>query len=214
MPPETPLVELRGVAARAGSTTILRDVDFTLECGEAVGLFGGNGAGKTTLLRIVATLLRPAAGSGWVLGADINGQDRFQVRSRIGLIGHIPALYPELTLAENLRFAAEITGASDRKVDEVLAAVGLTNAADRRTDACSHGMQRRAEFAREMMRRPQLLLLDEPHTALDPAAVELVGHLVETTTAAGGGVVVVSHDRERVSPMVHRSVAIESGTVR
>ena len=214
MPPDTPLVELRGVAARAGATTILRDVDFTLQSGEAVGLFGGNGAGKTTLLRVVATLLRPAPGSGSVLGADINGQDRFEVRSRIGLIGHVPALYPELTLAENLRFAAEITGASHQRVEEVLAAVGLADAAGRRADACSHGMQRRAEFAREMMRRPHLLLLDEPHTALDPAAVELVGHLVETTTAAGGGVVVVSHDRDRVAPMVQRSVAVESGTLR
>ena len=214
MPPESPLVELRGVAARAAATTILRDVDFTLESGEAVGLFGGNGAGKTTLLRIIATLLRPAAGSGSVLGADITGSGRFDVRSRIGLIGHIPALYPELTLIENLSFAAKIAGAPHQKVAEALAAVGLANAADRRADACSHGMQRRAEFAREMMRAPDVLLLDEPHTALDQAAIELVGHVVKTIAAAGGGVVVVSHDRDRVAPMVQRTVELESGTMR
>ena len=158
--------------------------------------------------------MRPAAGSGSVLGADLAGPERFEVRSRIGLIGHIPALYPELTLAENLGFAAAIGGIDAGKVTNALTAVGLGNAADRRADACSHGMQRRAEFAREMMRKPDLLLLDEPHTALDPDAVELVGHLIEKVTDAGGGVVVVSHDRDRVVPIVGRTVALESGTLR
>lgn len=175
---------------------------------------GSNGAGKTTLLRIIATLVRPVAGSGLVLGADLAGPERFEVRPRIGLIGHIPALYPELTLAENLQFAARITGVPDEKVAEVLEAVGLANAADRRAGVCSHGMQRRAEFAREMMRAPDLLLLDEPHTALDPSAVELVEHLTKRVAGAGGGVVVVSHDRDRVAPMVHRSVELVGGTLR
>ncbi len=207
-----PLVELRGVAARVGSTAILRDVDFTLVPGETVGLFGANGSGKTTLLRIIATLLRPSAGSGEVLGADLNGADRFGVRPRIGLIGHIPGLYPELTLGENLQFAGRIMGIPDGRVGEVLSAVGLAEAKDRRADACSHGMQRRAEFAREMMRMPDLLLLDEPHTALDRDAVDLVGHLVESIASAGGAVVVVSHDAERVRPIVSRSVELVSGT--
>ena len=214
VPQQSPLVELRSVVGRIGLATIVRDVDFSLEPGEAVGLFGGNGAGKTTLLRIIATLLRPAAGSGTVLGADLEGQGRFDVRSRIGLIGHTPALYPELTLAENLQFAARIAGIADGQVDAALLAVGLANAADRRADASSHGMQRRAEFAREMMRMPELLLLDEPHTALDADAVEVVGHVVERISAAGGGVVVVSHDQARIAAMVDRTVALESGTLR
>ena len=208
----SPLVELRGVAARVGSTAILREVDFTVEPGETVGLFGANGSGKTTLLRIIATLLRPSAGSGEVLGADLNGVDRFGVRPRIGLIGHIPGMYPELTLGENLQFAARIMGIPDSRVGEVLSAVGLAEAKDRRADACSHGMQRRAEFAREMMRMPDLLLLDEPHTALDRDAVDLVGHLVESIASAGGAVVVVSHDAERVRPIVSRSAELVSGT--
>jgi heme exporter protein A len=212
--PEAPIVELRGVAGRVGSTTILRDVDFSLARGEAVGLFGANGAGKTTLLRIIATLMRPAAGSGSVLGADLRGPDRLLVRPRIGLISHLPGLYPELTLAENLHFAARISGLPFDRVGDALAAVGLANAKDRRADACSHGMQRRAEFGREMMRQPALLLLDEPHTALDPAAVELVGHLVELTTASGGGVVVVSHDAARVASLVDRTTHLAAGSLR
>ena len=197
-----------------GATTILRDVDVSVAPGEAVGLFGANGAGKTTLLRILATLLAPSEGEGTVLGASVTGPDRYDVRPQIGLIGHVPALYPELTLRENLQFAARIGGQSDARVDEVLATVGLADAAERRVAACSYGMQRRAEFARELMRAPVLLLLDEPHTALDSAAVELVGHITAGVTARGGAAVVVSHDRTRVAPMVSRSLEIAGGTIQ
>ena len=214
MSPESPLVELRGVGARVGSTAILRDIDFVVQPGEAVGLFGANGSGKTTLLRVIATLMRPSAGSGHVLGADLDGADRFDVRPRIGLIGHIPGLYPELTLGENLEFAARIAGIPKTRAGEALSAVGLADAGDRRSDACSHGMQRRAEFAREMMREPDLLLLDEPHTALDKDAIDLVGHLVESIVSAGGAVVVVSHDAERVRPIVSRTAELVSGAFR
>lgn len=209
-----PLIDLRAVGARIGATTILRDVDVTVEPGEAVGLFGSNGAGKTTLLRILATLMRPTEGGGTVLGASVVDAARYDVRPQIGLIGHLPALYAELTLRENLQFAARIGGQSDERVDEVLTTVGLGEAADRRVAACSHGMQRRCEFARELMRGPKLLLLDEPHTALDVAAVELVGHITAGVTSRGGAAVVVSHDRARVAPMVDRSLELSGGTVR
>jgi heme ABC exporter ATP-binding subunit CcmA len=208
---DSPLIDLRGVGARIGAATILRNVDLAVAPGEGVGLFGGNGAGKTTLLRIIATLIRPAAGSGKVLGADLASAERFDVRRRIGLIGHVPGLYPELTLQENLSYAARLIGEPSGSVEAALDAVGLADAAGRRAEACSHGMQRRAEFAREIMRRPSLLLLDEPHTALDPDAVELVGHLVAGVTDSGGAAVVVSHDRARVATMVDRTAELRSG---
>ena len=107
---ETPLVELSGVGVRIGSTQILRDVDLQITAGEVVGLFGANGAGKTTMLRLIATLIRPAQGQGTVLGADLSSAERYDVRRRIGMIGHVPGLYPELTLGENLRYAARVAG--------------------------------------------------------------------------------------------------------
>ncbi len=148
-----------------------------------------------------------------MLGASLSGPERFTVRPRIGLIGHVPALYPELTLEENLGFAATLIGSSRSEVRTVLAAVGLEEAAGRRTDRCSHGMQRRAEFAREMLRAPDLLLLDEPHSALDPDAVALVAHLVQGVVSRGGAAVVVSHDRDRIAPMVGRSVELMAGSL-
>lgn len=207
-------MELRGVTARMGVTTILRDVDLTLGAEEAIGLFGANGAGKTTLLRLVATLHSPVSGTGHVLGADIAGPERYEVRNRIGLIGHVPSLYPELTLRENLEFVATVAGVDHGAVDASLDAVGLGGAADRRARDCSYGMQRRAEFAREMMRRPQLLLLDEPHSALDDSALEIVEHIVRATCESAGGVVLVSHDRERVEKLASRTVELVGGSIR
>lgn len=206
------LVSLRGVSVRVGSTTILRDVDLDLEAGEILGLFGPNGAGKTTLLRVMATLLPPTAGSGTVLGADLGGH-RYDVRTRIGFIGHTPSLYPELTLRENLRFAADLGGFEADVAERALATVGLEAAADRRADHTSHGMQRRAELAREIMRDPDLLLLDEPHSALDRDAAHLVEALVERVVTAGGAAVLVSHDRERVESVAGRSVELKAGTL-
>ncbi|MDJ0962128.1 MAG: heme ABC exporter ATP-binding protein CcmA [Acidimicrobiia bacterium] len=209
-----PIVDLRAISARVGLATILRGVDFRLDAGDAVGIFGANGAGKTTLLRIIATLLPPSGGSGEVFGAPLDAPGRFDVRHRIGMIGHLPALYPELSIRENLHFVARVAGCSTDEADTVLETVGLAAAADRVVGASSHGMQRRAEFAREIMRAPDLLLLDEPHTALDPSAVELVEHVVAGVASRGGAVVVVSHDRERVAPMVQRSLQLTAGALQ
>jgi heme exporter protein A len=213
VPPGAPLVSLSGVGVRVGATTILRDVDLRIDAGEVVGLYGANGAGKTTLLRVVATLLRPTAGSGTVLGAALSTAVRYEVRPRIGMIGHVPALYPELSLRENLRFWARAAGVPPSAADEALVTVGLGAARDRRADESSHGMQRRAEFARELMLDRELLLLDEPHSSLDPVASDLVEGLVHRVAAAGGAAVLVSHDRGRVDAIADRAVVIESGTI-
>ena len=214
MKPATPQIVFDGVAARVGVTTILRDVHLTVMQGESVGLFGSNGAGKTTLLRVLATLLRPSGGSAHVLGVDLATQARFSIRRRIGLIGHTPALYPELSLIDNLEFSARIAGAAESTAGEALKAVGLAQAAHRLAGESSHGMQRRAEFAREIMLAPDLLLLDEPHSALDPSAIELVEHIVADVLDRGGAVVLVSHDVEKVAPMVTRTAELAGGTVR
>ena len=210
---DAPLVVLDAVGVRMGSTQILRDVNLEIGAGEVVGLFGANGAGKTTALRLIATLIRPAQGEGKVLGADLASSDRYDVRRRIGMVGHVPGLFPELTLAENLQYAGRVAGVPTERVPEALAAVGLAGAADRLAGASSHGMQRRTEFARELMIDRSLLLLDEPHSALDRNAVDLVEGLIARKAAEGGAVIVVSHDRDRINAIAHRSVELAGGTL-
>jgi heme ABC exporter ATP-binding subunit CcmA len=214
MPHATTIVSLAGAAVRAGAVPILRDVDFTVTEGESVGLFGTNGAGKTTLLRLIATLTRPSAGTGSVFGVDLSSPDRFIVRPRIGYIGHTPGWYPELTLKENLTFVAQSMGIEDALAISSLESVGLGGAIDRRVDRCSHGMKRRAEFARILMTKPDLLLLDEPHSALDADAIDLVDDLVARTVKRGGAAVLVSHDHARVEAVVDRTCEIAEGTLR
>ena len=209
-----PLVSLDGVAARIGVATILRDVDLEVAPGESVGLFGANGAGKTTLLRVIATLLRPSGGAARVLGADLDSQERFEIRRRIGLIGHSPALFPELSLLANLEFSARVAGAPLGAAKSALDDVGLGGAAARLVSESSYGMRRRVEFAREIMLAPDLLLLDEPHSALDPSAVELVEHIVAGVLKRRGAVVLASHDVAKVAPMVTRTAELAGGTVR
>ena len=212
--PATTIVSLAAVSVRAGAVPILRDINVTVAEGESAGLFGANGAGKTTLLRLIATLTRPSAGTGTVFGIDLSSPDRFLVRPRIGYIGHTPGWYPELTLRENLTFVAHSMGIEDALAISCLESVGLGGAIDRRADRCSHGMKRRAEFARILMTKPDLLLLDEPHSALDADAIDLVDDLVARTIRWGGAAVLVSHDQARVKAVVDRTYEIEHGTLR
>ncbi len=207
------LVELEKVSVRAGATRILEDVSLTLYSGDIVGIFGSNGAGKTTLLRLIATLQPAAGGHCSVLGVDTSSEDRYDIRRQIGYIGHTPGLYPELTLLENLLFLADAYGLPRSDAEVALELVGLAGAAGRRTDHSSHGMQRRTEFARVLMTEPDLLLLDEPHSALDTDAIDLVDALVHRTVERGGAAVLVSHDRARVKTLATRSYEIRGGTL-
>lgn len=208
------LANLEAVSVRVGAVHILRSINLSLRSGEALGVFGANGAGKTTLLRLLATLQPPAGGRGRVLGADLDSDARYDVRTRIGYIGHVPGLYPEMTLGENLQFIARARGLSLVSASNALEAVGLGRAEERITERCSHGMQRRCEFARVLMTEPELLLLDEPHSALDADAVDLVDALVARTVDGGGAAVLVSHDRDRVAKIADRTVEISGGTIR
>ncbi|MGI9585874.1 MAG: heme ABC exporter ATP-binding protein CcmA [Acidimicrobiia bacterium] len=207
------LIDLREVSISAETVQILRDVSLTVDKGEAVGVFGPNGAGKTTLLRSIATLLPPISGTGTVLGADIASVARYDIRDRIEFVGHSPGLYPEMTLLENTQFVAEARGIDAEAPRHCLEQVGLGGAADRLASRCSHGMQRRTEFARVLMTDPTVLLLDEPHSALDADAVDLVDSLVAMTLERGGAAVLVSHDRDRVAKIVDRTFEISQGTL-
>lgn len=206
-----PLVELAGVGVELDRTPVLRGLDLTVEPGEVLGLVGANGSGKSTLLRLLATLLGPTAGSGQVLGAALGTSDCVAVRPGIGLVGHVPALYAQFTLRENLEFLARLTGNPTRAVDEALVTVGLDRAGDRRADRCSQGMRRRADLARVLLTRPVLLLLDEVHTGLDGASTALVDLVVADATARGGATVVVSHERTRLASLAHRVLEIVDG---
>ena len=208
------VAHLAGLSVTVQRSRVLRDLTMTVAPGEAVGLIGANGSGKSTLLRILATLLPPLGGAGWVLGARLGTRDVEGIRPGIALIGHTPALYPRLTLGENLAFYCRLTGRDVGAAEAALATVGLGRAADRAAERCSHGMLRRAELARVLITCPRLLLLDEAHAGLDRASAGLVEVVVDAVRARGGGAVVVSHERDRLAGAVDRIVELENGGLR
>jgi len=189
-----PALQLEGLARNYGERAALRGLTLTLERGGTLVVFGPNGAGKTTLLRILATLLRPHAGRASVLGSELPGQ-AWQVRGRIGLLGHEPLLYRELTAHENLTYHARLHGVGQERVREVIDAVALTGREREPLRTLSRGMVQRVAVARAVLHSPELLLLDEPNSNLDPAAVELVAPLIGP--GAGPTRVLCSHDPAR-----------------
>jgi heme exporter protein A len=184
-------LRIEGLTRRYGEREALSGVSLSLEAGQTLVVFGPNGAGKTTLLRVLASLLRPHAGEVDVLGRSLP-DEAWAVRGRVGLLGHEPLLYRELSARENLRFHARLHGVGERRVEELLGAVRMRERAKEPLRTLSRGMVQRVAIARAVLHDPELLLLDEPRANLDPAASELVEPLI----GAGSGRtrVISSHD--------------------
>jgi heme exporter protein A len=185
------VIELDGLVRRYGEREALSDVSLSLAAGQTLVVFGPNGAGKTTLLRVLSTLLRAHAGSVSVLGKSLP-EEAWAVRGRVGLLGHDPLLYRELTARENLRFHARLHDLSAERVEERLAAVSLIDRADEPLKTLSRGMVQRVAVARATLHDPELLLLDEPWANLDPAARELIEPLIGASATRTR--VISSHD--------------------
>jgi heme exporter protein A len=191
MPPAEPAVELRDLGRAYGECIALTGVTLALAAGQTLAVFGANGAGKTTLLRILATLLRPHRGEARVLGRALPGEG-WAVRGRVGLLGHDPLLYRDLSARENLRFHARLHGAPRERAEALLDAVGMTRRADEPVHTLSRGMAQRVAVCREVLHEPELLLLDEPLANLDPGAAGAVEDLIGR--GCGATRVVISHD--------------------
>src|SRR5688572_3910708 len=158
-PSDRSALKLERLARRFGARWALRGVTLDVQPGEVVGIMGHNGSGKSTLLRVIATVLRPSAGDGWVFGNHLI-RNAVDVRRHIGFLAHIPGLYEDLTAAENLRFAAQMFGVVESGIPFALERVGLSQARDERVRGFSAGMQRRLALARLILGSPRLLLLD------------------------------------------------------
>ena len=202
----SPLLEARGLQRSFGRVRILRGLDLTIREGEALAVVGPNGAGKTTLLRILAGLMRPTTGQIRVLGQPLE-QGSAQTRSAIGLLSHQSLLYDDLTLRENLTFAARLYGLDrPREVAETaLAQAGLGDRADELPRRLSRGLVQRAAIARAVLHRPKVLLLDEPFTSLDAAAADRLRADLRTRLAEGLGVVLVTHHLTEVWEQIGRA---------
>ena len=192
------MIQVRRLVKNFGVHPVLRGVDLDVPRGEFLTLLGPNGAGKTTLLRILATLSRPTSGEvrvgGWRLP-----EGAARVRPHLGLISHQTLLYGELTAAENLRFFARVYGLAEpeRRIEQVLGAVGLAGRQHDLVESFSRGMQQRLAIARAILHEPEVLLLDEPYTGLDQSAAVMLDELLRSVATSGRTVVMTTHDIAR-----------------
>ncbi len=193
-PTPPPALSIKALGRDFNEATVLRGVELELAAGGSLAILGPNGAGKTTLLRIIAGLLRPSRGSLSVLGAELP-RGRWQLRGRVGMLGHAPLLYRELSGRENLRFAARLHGLKDDgegPIEALLEQVGMSRRADLRVEEMSAGMVQRLSLCRALLPQPELLLADEPLSHLDPGARRELAPLLGP--APGRTRVIVSHD--------------------
>lgn len=206
-------IEASHLTKAFGARKAIDDVSFTLPEGSFLSIFGPNGAGKTTLLRMLSTLSRPTSGTVSIAGIEAKEKPD-EVRERVGLISHLPMLYPDLTAEENLMFYARIYGVDDPqdRVDYLLDAVGL---AHRKLDTLrtfSRGMAQRVSIARALVHDPAIVLLDEPYSGLDPHAVEIFDDLIGSVRA-GRTFVMVSHDLAKGFAMCTHALVLARGRV-
>jgi heme exporter protein A len=208
------VVDVHGLVKRFASKTILRGLDFEVEQGEFVALLGPNGAGKTTFLRILASLTRPSLGRVRIAGFDLP-DDAAEVRSRLGVVSHMPLLYGDLTAKENLRFFGRLYSIADMDAHilEGLKMVGLETRRDDLVRTFSRGMQQRLAIARAVLHDPEVLLLDEPHTGLDQEACAMLDAVLLHVTGRGRTVVMTSHDLARVQDMASRFDVLSRGKI-
>lgn len=208
-----PVVHLRAAVSLLGRFPALAGVDLDVEHGEIVLLQGPNGAGKTTLLRACAGLVPVVAGEARVLGEDLR-VDRRSVRTRVGLLAPAPALYDELTVADNLEFWTRAARADAADAAVAMDRLGLAGRLrDVPVGRLSTGQRRRVAVACLIARRPELWLLDEPHAGLDHEGRDLLDGLIRDAAAAGATVLVASHELERATALAARHVTLAGGLV-
>ena len=205
-------IELRGLTRDYGERVALDGVDLDLEIGLTLAVLGPNGSGKSTLLRILASLLRPTSGEITVLGCRLP-DGSWKLRGRVGFVGHTPLLYRDLTGRENLELQARLNGIESdlatERIDADLAVVGMTRRADERVGTYSAGMRQRIAICRAVVARPELLLLDEPDSNLDPEGREAVRGLIGPSE--GVTRVLVSHEPDRARAEADRVLELAPG---
>lgn len=206
-----PAISLQGVRKHYGTLRAVDGVDLAVQPGEMLGLIGHNGAGKSTLFKLMLGLERATAGDIAIHGAPVRGSGFRAARRRLGYLPENVVLYDNLSGRETLRFFARLKGAEDRQCDALLGDVGLSSAASRPVREYSKGMRQRLGFAQALLGDPAVLLLDEPITGLDPAAIRDFHATLDALRARGVTVVLTSHILAELQERVDRLAVLGSG---
>ena len=209
-------IEATGLVKTFGETRAVNGVDLAVRSGSVYGVLGPNGAGKTTTIRMLATLLRPDAGSARVLGHDVV-EEGDAVRAAVSLTGQFASVDEDLTGSENLILVGRLLGlkhsAARGRAAELLEAFGLSEAADRLVKNYSGGMRRRLDIAASVVVTPELMFLDEPTTGLDPRSRIQVWEIIRALVAEGTTILLCTQNLEEADRLADGIAVIDHGKV-
>ena len=210
----SPLVaELRDAVVVVNGFPLLSGVTLCVAAGTLSVVTGANGSGKTSLLKLLAGLVPLSGGRAVVAGVDLRDGDSRQLRRRVGWLGHEGSFYDDLSVRENLVFAARALARPLDELDDVLERVQLTSRATTATKQLSAGQRRRLGLAWLLLRRPELWLLDEPYASLDDDGRTFFDALLGDVIASGATVVVSAHDPLRRSPVRPHTITLAGGRI-
>ncbi|MEU8169384.1 ABC transporter ATP-binding protein [Micromonospora sp. NPDC049004] len=211
-----PLIQARGLVKRFGDFTAVDGIDVEVRSGEAFGFLGPNGAGKSSTMRMVGCISPPSDGELRILDLD-PVRDGPAIRARLGVCPQMDNLDPELTVRENLTVYARYFGISRRaareRAAELLDFVQLTERADSKVEPLSGGMKRRLTIARALVNDPEIVLLDEPTTGLDPQARHLVWERLFRLKQQGVTLVLTTHYMDEAEQLCDRLVVMDGGRI-
>ena len=213
---QLPLVHARGLVKRFGELVAVDGVDFDVERGEAFGFLGPNGAGKTSTMRMIGCVSPPSGGTLSILGFDpvTNGAD---IRARLGVVPQQDTLDMELTVRENIiiygRYFGLPRGDLGRRADELIDFVQLNERANDKVEPLSGGMKRRLTIARSLVNDPEVLLLDEPTTGLDPQARHTVWDRLFRLKQRGVTLILTTHYMDEAEQLCDRLVVMDKGKI-
>ncbi|PYE20127.1 ABC-2 type transport system ATP-binding protein [Williamsia limnetica] len=213
---DAPAIEARGLVKHFGSTKAVDGVDLVVPAGSVYGVLGPNGAGKTTTVQMLATLLKPDAGTAKIFGYDVTG-DSVAVRSMVGVTGQYASVDEDLSATENLIVFARLLGKTRRdariRSAELLEEFGLAEAAKRPLKQFSGGMRRRLDLAASLIATPPLLFLDEPTTGLDPRTRSQMWDTIRRLVAGGSTVLLTTQYLDEADQLADRIAVIDHGRV-
>ena len=208
------MLRLTGLTKSYGGRRVLDDVSFEVRAGRLTGFVGGNGAGKTTTMRIVLGVLAGEGGTVTLDGAAVNASDR----RRFGYMPEERGLYPKMKVLEHIVYLARLHGYSKADATDraraLLEQLGLGERLDDNVETLSLGNQQRAQIAAALVHDPQVLILDEPFSGLDPLAVDVVAGVLQERAARGTAVLFSSHQLDLVERLCDELVIIAGGTIR
>ena len=213
---EQPAVVARGLRKRYGDLEAVAGIDFEAEARSCYGFLGPNGAGKTTTMRMIACAMPPSEGRLDVLGMPVVGNER-KIKARLGIVPQEDNLDEQITVVENLTTYARYFGIKARavlpRIDELLEFMQLSEKRERKISELSGGMKRRLMIARGLLNDPEMMILDEPTTGLDPQARHLVWEKLRTLRRQGVTLILTTHYMEEAAQLCDRLVIMHEGTI-